>query len=277
MDGNGRWAGKRALKRFLGHQQGAESVQFVVETASRIDLPWLTLYAFSLENNLRRPKSEVSFLMTLLKSYLVGNVKRMNDNNVRMAYIGRTAGLPQEIQDTMQWASEETARNTGTTLTLALHYGSRSEIVDATRTLLHSLIAEAHQRGCSLEDLLQVDGLESRVDEHQLAANLYTAHMPDPDLVIRTSGEQRISNFLLWQIAYAEIFVTDRLWPDFRGLHLLEAIHNYQQRERRYGGLGQGTDEHLEGKDDALETPESIAAELAAGLTTGLTAEPAKR
>ena len=263
MDGNGRWAGKRTLKRFKGHQQGAESVQFVVETASRIDLPWLTLYAFSLENNLRRPKAEVSFLMTLLKSYLVGNVKRMNDNNVRMAYIGRTAGLPAEIQETMQWASEETAKNTGTTLTLALHYGSRSEIVDAARTLVASLIEEAHRRGCSLEDLLQVDGLESRIDEAQLAAHLYTAHMPDPDLVIRTSGEQRISNFLLWQIAYAEIFVTDRLWPDFRGIHMLEAIHNFQQRERRFGGLGEGTDEHLEGKDDALETPESIAAELA--------------
>ena len=263
MDGNGRWAGKRALKRFLGHQQGAESVQFVVETASRIDLPWLTLYAFSLENNLRRPKAEVSFLMKLLKSYLVGNVKRMNDNNVRMAYIGRTAGLPQEIQDTMQWAREETCKNTGTTLTLALNYGSRSEIVDAARILVGNLIAEAHQRGCSLEDLLSVDGLESRIDEAHLAATLYTAHMPDPDLVIRTSGEQRISNFLLWQIAYSEIFVTDRLWPDFRGIHLLEALHNYQQRERRYGGLGQGTDEHLEGKDDALDPPDLIAAEFA--------------
>jgi undecaprenyl diphosphate synthase len=263
MDGNGRWAGKRALKRFLGHQQGAESVQYVVETASRIDLPWLTLYAFSLENNLRRPKSEVSFLMKLLKSYLVGNVKRMNDNNVRMAYIGRTEGLPAEIQETMQWASEETARNTGTTLTLALNYGSRSEIVDASRRLIHSMIDEAHQRGISLEDLLQVEGVEARIDEASLAGHLYTAHMPDPDLVIRTSGEQRISNFLLWQIAYAEIFVTDRLWPDFRGIHLLEAIHNFQQRERRFGGLGEGTDEHLEGKDDALESPESIAAELA--------------
>jgi undecaprenyl diphosphate synthase len=267
MDGNGRWAGKRALKRFLGHQQGAESVQFVVETASRIDLPWLTLYAFSLENNLRRPKSEVSFLMKLLKSYLVGNVKRMNDNNVRMAYIGRTEGLPAEIQDTMQWASEETARNTGTTLTLALNYGSRSEITDAARSLVTSLIAEAHQRGCSLEDLLQVDSLDSRIDETTLAAHLYTAHMPDPDLVIRTSGEQRISNFLLWQIAYAEIFVTDRLWPDFRGIHLLEAIHNYQQRERRFGGLGEGTDELLEGKDIALEPADQIAAAIEVQLS----------
>ncbi len=262
MDGNGRWAGKRALKRFLGHQQGAESVQYVVEVASRIDLPWITLYAFSIENNLRRPKSEVSFLMKLLSNYLTGNVKRMNDNNVRVAYIGRTEGLPQEIQDTMQWASEETAKNTGTTLTLALNYGSRAEIVDSTRSLIHALIEEAHHRGISLEDLLQVEGVEARIDEAALAANLYTAHMPDPDLVIRTSGEQRISNFLLWQIAYSEIFVTDRLWPDFRGIHLLEAIHNFQQRERRFGGLGEGTDEHLEGKDDALESPESIAAEL---------------
>lgn len=262
MDGNGRWAGKRALKRFLGHQQGAESVQFVVETASRIDLPWLTLYAFSLENNLRRPKAEVSFLMKLLKSYLVGNVKRMNDNNVRMAYIGRTKGLPAEIQETMQWASEETAGNTGTTLTLALHYGSRAEIVDAARGLVGELIEEAHRRGCSLEDLLQVDSLEERVDEAQLARHLYTAHMPDPDLVIRTSGEQRISNFLLWQIAYAEIFVTDRLWPDFRGIHLLEAIQAYQQRERRFGGLGEGTDEHLAGNDMALEPAEQVAAEI---------------
>ena len=263
MDGNGRWAGKRALKRFLGHQQGAESVQYVVEVASRIDLPWITLYAFSIENNLRRPKSEVSFLMKLLSNYLTGNVKRMNDNNVRVAYIGRTEGLPQEIQETMKWASEETAKNTGTTLTLALNYGSRAEIVDASRSLLHSLISEAHQRGISLEDLLQVEGVEARIDEQQIAANLYTAHMPDPDLVIRTSGEQRISNFLLWQIAYAEIFVTDRLWPDFRGIHLLEAIHNFQQRERRFGGLNEGTDELLEGKEVALETPESIAAELA--------------
>ena len=262
MDGNGRWAGKRALKRFLGHQQGAESVQFVVETASRIDLPWLTLYAFSLENNLRRPKAEVSFLMKLLKNYLVGNVKRMNDNNVRMTYIGRTRELPAEIQETMQWAQEETAGNTGTTLTLALNYGSRTEIVDGARALVSTLIEEAHTRGCSLEDLLQVDGLESRLDEAQLAANFYTGHMPDPDLVIRTSGEMRISNFLLWQMAYAEIFVTDRLWPDFRGIHLLEAIQNFQQRERRFGGLGEGTDEQLAGNDLALEPADQVAEEI---------------
>ena len=162
--------------------------------------------------------------MKLLRSYLVGNVQRMNDNNVRMNYIGRIHELPSEVQETMQWATEATAKNTGTTLTLALNYGSRSEIVDAARSILRDLIAEADQRGCSLEDLLQVDGLESRLDEHHITGALYTAHMPDPDLVIRTSGEQRISNFLLWQIAYSELYLTDRLWPDFRGIHLLEAI-----------------------------------------------------
>jgi len=249
MDGNGRWAGKRALKRFLGHQQGAESVRYVVETAARIDLPWLTLYAFSLENKLRRPKSEVSFLMKLLKTYLVSNMDSMKANNIRMAYIGRTHELPSEVQDTMAWAQEQTAHHTGTTLTLALNYGSRSEIVDAARTLVHQLIAEAHKRGISVEDMLAAEGVDdaikNRIDEPQLSSALYTAHMPDPDLVIRTSGEQRISNFLLWQIAYAEIFVTERLWPDFRGLHLLEAIADYQHRERRFGGLGEGTDENL--------------------------------
>ncbi len=258
MDGNGRWAGKRALKRFLGHQQGAESVQFVVEAASRIDLPFLTLYAFSLENNLRRPKSEVSFLMRLLKSYLIGNVKRMNDNNVRMNYIGRTTELPAEVHETMQWAMESTAKNTGTTLTLALNYGARTEILDATRRLVTDLIAEAQQRGCSLEDLLAVDGLDARLDEAELSRRLYTGDMPDPDLVVRTSGEQRISNFLLWQIAYAEIFITDRLWPDFRGLHLLEAIQAYQARDRRFGGLNESTDENLA----TLESADDVAEEI---------------
>ncbi len=245
MDGNGRWAGKRALKRFLGHQKGAESVQFVVETASRINLPFLTLYAFSLENNLRRPKAEVSFLMKLLRNYLVGNVQRMNDNNVRMAYIGRTHELPTEVQDTMQWAAEQTARNSGTTLTLALNYGSRAEIVDAARGLLSSLMDEAHRRGCSVDDLLGAGGLGA-VDEAALSRHMYTAHMPDPDLLIRTSGEMRISNYLLWQIAYSELYVTDRLWPDFRGVHLLEGIAAFQQRSRRFGGLDtEFTDESL--------------------------------
>ncbi len=227
MDGNGRWAGQRRLQRFFGHQQGAESVQYVVETASRINLPWLTLYAFSLENNLRRPKTEVSFLMRLLKSYLVGNVRRMNDNNVRIAYIGRTSELPAEVQETMHWAVEQTAQNTGTTLTLALNYGARSEIVDAVQSALRKILADPALRNTRAEDLLP------QLTEEALSRELYTAHMPDPDLVIRTSGEMRISNFLLWQIAYSEIFVTERFWPDFRGKHLLEAIADYQRRERR--------------------------------------------
>ncbi len=245
MDGNGRWAGKRALKRFLGHQRGADSVQFVVETASRINLPYLTLYAFSLENNLRRPKAEVTFLMKLLRNYLTGNVKRMNDNNVRMAYIGRTHELPPEVQEIMQWAQEETARNTGTTLTLALNYGSRAEIVDAVRGIVLDLVAEAIRRGCSVDDLLGAGALH-QVDEATLSRHMYTGAMPDPDLLIRTSGEMRISNYLLWQIAYAELFMTDRLWPDFRGLHLLEGIAAFQQRSRRFGGLDtEFTDESL--------------------------------
>ncbi len=243
MDGNGRWAGKRALKRFLGHQQGAESVRFVVETASRINLPYITLYAFSLENNLRRPKAEVSFLMKLLRNFLVGNVKRMNDNNVRIAYIGRTYELPPEIQDTMRWAETETARNTGTVLTLALHYGSRAEIVDATRGVLASVAAEARRQGCDVESLLNT------IDEESLSRHMYTRHMPDPDLLIRTSGEMRVSNYLLWQIAYAELYVTDRLWPDFRGIHLLEGIAAFQQRSRRFGGLD------TEFTDEALPDP----------------------
>lgn len=242
MDGNGRWAGRRSLKRFLGHQHGAKSVQLVTETASRIGLPWLTLYAFSLENNLRRPPAEVNFLMRLLRSYLESNVQRMMDNNVRMRYIGRTHELPPEVQDKMRWAEEMTSRNTGTTLTLALNYGARSELVDAFR----GLVTEMRQKHITPD----------RITEEDIHRHLYTAHMPDPDLLIRTSGEMRISNYLLWQIAYAEIYVTDRLWPDFRGIHLLEAIAAFQRRERRFGGIGAGCGE-------VEEDPERI--KLAAG------------
>ena len=223
MDGNGRWAGHRSLKRFLGHQQGANSVQLVTETASRIGLPWLTLYAFSLENNLRRPRAEVNFLMRLLKTYLESNLQRMMDNNVRMKYIGRTHELPAEVQEKMRWAEEATAANTGTTLTLALNYGGRSELVDAFR----ALAAEIKQKHIN----------PAQISEEDISRHLYTADVPDPDLLIRTSGEMRLSNYLLWQIAYTEIYVTERLWPDFRGIHLLEAMADFQRRERRYGGL----------------------------------------
>jgi undecaprenyl diphosphate synthase len=150
-------------------------------------------------------------------------VQRMNDNNVRIAYIGRIHELPSEVQEKMQWAAEETAHNNGTVLTLALNYGARSELVDAVQALAR----EAASGNLSLD----------RISEEDISRHLYTAHMPDPDLVVRTSGEFRVSNFLLWQMAYSEIFVTDRLWPDFRGIHLLEAVADYQRRERRYGGL----------------------------------------
>jgi undecaprenyl diphosphate synthase len=242
MDGNGRWAHQRALKRFMGHQQGARSVRLITETASRIGLPWLTLYAFSLENNLRRPPAEVSFLMRLLRSYLEDNMQRMMDNNVRMKYIGRIHELPAEVQEKMRWAEEITARNTGTTLTLALNYGGRTEMVDAFR----GLMAEVEQK--------RLD--PKHIDEEDIHRHLYTAHMPDPDLLIRTSGEMRLSNYLLWQVAYTEIYVTDRFWPDFRGIHLLEAIAEYQRRERRFGGLGKGCGE-------VEENPERI--KIAAG------------
>ncbi len=236
MDGNGRWAGKRSMKRFVGHKQGAESVQYVVETASRINLPWLTLYAFSLENNLRRPRFEVSFLMRLLSNYLTGNVARMNDNNVRIQYIGRTRELPPEVRERMEWAAEATAANTGTTLTLALNYGARAELVDAVRGLARE-IAEGVLR-------------PEQLTEQDIARHLYTREMPDPDLLIRTSGEMRISNYLLWQIAYSEIYVTGRLWPDFRGIHLLEALEAFSARDRRFGGLSSPEEQEaaLEGR-----------------------------
>ena len=229
MDGNGRWAGRRSLKRFLGHQQGARSVQLVTETASRIGLPWLTLYAFSLENSLRRPRAEVSFLMRLLKTYLENNVQRMMDNNVRMRYIGRIHELPPEVQEKMRWAEETTVRNTGTTLSLALNYGARTELVDAFRGLAAEIRAG------------QVDA--DHITEEDIHRHLYTAHMPDPDLLIRTSGEMRLSNFLLWQIAYTEIYVTDRLWPDFRGLHLLRRRGKGLRRKLR--GVGSRPRSHF--------------------------------
>jgi len=229
MDGNGRWAGHRSLKRFLGHQQGANSVQLVTETASRIGLPWLTLYAFSLENSLRRPRAEINFLMRLLRSYLENNLNRMMECNVRVRYIGRIHELPPEVQDKMAWAAEATARNTGTNLTLALNYGGRSELVDAFR----GLAAEMQAKHIPPD----------RITEEDIHRHLYTAHMPDPDLLIRTSGEMRLSNYLLWQVAYTEILITERFWPDFRGIHLLEAIREFQSRERRYGGLSESSGE----------------------------------
>lgn len=224
MDGNGRWAKRRHMPRVAGHRAGVAAVRSTVETAARIHIPALTLYAFSEENWKKRPSSEVSFLMGLLSRYLKAEVPTLNQNDIRLEYIGRQHELPVDVQERMEWAREATSRNTGMVLTLALNYSARSELVDAFRSIVD---AAARNGG--------VDHLQ--IDEDAVSRHLYTRHLPDPDLVIRTSGEMRLSNFLLWQLAYAEIFVTPTLWPDFRGLHLLEALSEYQKRERRYGGL----------------------------------------
>jgi undecaprenyl diphosphate synthase len=225
MDGNGRWARHRHLPRIAGHRSGAQAVRATVETAARIHLPALTLYAFSAENWEKRPRGEVDFLMALLRRYLKNEVPTLNRNNIRLEYIGRKHELPQEVQERMAWAREQTAGNTGMVLTLALNYGGRDELVDA----FNSIVAAAANNG-GLRHL--------NIDEGLIDRHLYTHNLPDPDLVIRTSGEMRLSNFLLWQVAYSEIYVTPTLWPDFRGRHLLEAIADYQKRDRRYGGLG---------------------------------------
>ncbi len=230
MDGNGRWARRRHLPRIAGHRAGVTSVRSTVETAARIGIPALTLYAFSEENWKKRPKSEVDFLMGLLCRYLKAEVPTLNKNNIQLQYIGRLHELPPSVQEKMKWAREATADNTGVVLTLALNYSARTELVDAFCSML-----EAAARNGGLEHL--------KIDEDAVSRHLYTRHLPDPDLVIRTSGEMRLSNFLLWQLAYAEIYVTPTLWPEFRGVHLLEGIAEYQKRERRYGGLA-GDDSH---------------------------------
>jgi undecaprenyl diphosphate synthase len=224
MDGNGRWARKRHLPRIAGHRAGLTSVRSTVETASTIGIPALTLYAFSEENWKKRPKSEVDFLMSLLCRYLRQEVATMNKQNIRLEYIGRLHELPPSVQEKMESARKATSQNTGLVLTLALNYSARTELVDAFRS-----IVESAARNGGLEHL--------EIDEDSVSRHLYTRHLPDPDLVVRTSGEMRLSNFLLWQLAYAEIYVTPTLWPEFRGVHLLEGIEEYQKRERRYGGL----------------------------------------
>jgi undecaprenyl diphosphate synthase len=211
MDGNGRWAKRRHLPRIAGHRSGVAAVRSTVETAARLDIPALTLYSFSAEN-WKRPKGEVHFLMNLLRRYLKMELPTLMENNIRLQYIGRQQELPQEVQERMSWAREMTERNTGMVLTLALNY----------------LVNEASRNG-GIEHL--------KIDERSIARHLYTNGLPELDLVIRTSGEMRLSNFLLWQVAYSEIYVTETLWPDFRGMQLLEAIEAFQKRERRFGGL----------------------------------------
>ena len=218
MDGNGRWAAQRHLPRVEGHRAGIDAVRDTVETAARLGIGVLTLYAFSVEN-WKRPPTEVSTLMLLLKRYLRSELNTLLRNNIRFNVIGRMEELAADIQDELRQAMDRTAKNGGMLFNIALNYGGRAEIVDAARRAIAS--------GIRPDDL----------DEPRFASFLYTAGQPDPDLMIRTSGEMRVSNYLLWQIAYAEIYVTDTLWPDFRRRHLLDAVLAYQKRERRYGGI----------------------------------------
>ncbi|MEO6401422.1 MAG: isoprenyl transferase [Vicinamibacteria bacterium] len=222
MDGNGRWAKSRFLPRLEGHRAGVESVRSVVETAARLGLQALTVYAFSTEN-WKRPTDEVSGLMGLLKLYIRRELKTLKDNNIRFGVVGGLDGLPKDVSDELRRGIEETSSMTGLKFSLALNYSGRSELTDVVRR-----IAEAAKSG-ALDP--------SAIDESVIEKHLFTAHLPEPDLLIRTSGEMRVSNFLLWQIAYAEIWVTDVLWPDFRRRHLLQAIVDFQKRERRYGGI----------------------------------------
>jgi undecaprenyl diphosphate synthase len=222
MDGNGRWAKLRHKRRVEGHRAGIASVRDVVETAARLDLQVLTLYAFSIEN-WKRPKTEVSTLMGLLKRYLRLELETLLRNNIRFRVIGRMDELPEDVQAELKRGEEKTRDRTGLLFNIALNYGGRAEITDAVRRLLREILSNGRDEGL--------------VNERSLSDHLYTAGQPDPDLLIRTSGEMRVSNFLLWQIAYAEIWVTDVLWPDFRRKHLLQAVVDFQKRERRYGGI----------------------------------------
>jgi undecaprenyl diphosphate synthase len=220
MDGNGRWAAQRHLPRVEGHRAGIDSVRDVVEGSARLGIKVLTLYAFSVEN-WKRPAAEVSTLMMLLKRYLRSELNTLLRNNIRFKVVGRMEDLAPDVQRELRDAEGRTAGNAGMQFNIALNYGGRAEIVEAARRMA-------------------ADGVTAdQIDEVRFASYLYTAGQPDPDLLIRTSGEMRVSNFLLWQIAYAEIWVTDTLWPDFRQQHLLEAIVAYQKRDRRYGGIHQ--------------------------------------
>jgi undecaprenyl diphosphate synthase len=216
MDGNGRWAQRRRLPRLLGHRIGAKSVREVVEAAAELGIKVLTLYAFSTEN-WSRPQREIDGLMRLLKQTLKNEEPNLRKNNIRLETIGDITRLPEDVQAALDRTRENLSSNTGMRLVLALNYGGRQDILQA----VNSLIAE---------------GYES-VNEDQLSKHLYTAPYPDPDLLIRTSGEFRVSNFLLWQIAYAEMHITHSFWPEFRRRHLYEAIIDYQSRERRFGAV----------------------------------------
>ena len=223
MDGNGRWAARRGMPRVAGHRAGVEPVRLTVESCARMGIQGLTLYAFSAEN-WKRPRTEVDTLWHLLRYYLRRELPEILRNNIQFSCMGRLDALPAQVRQELERAMASTSRNNGMRLNVAINYSGRMELVDA----LNAIIDDARIEG-RLADL--------RIDEDAIASRLYTAGLPDPDLLIRTSGEMRISNFLLWQIAYSEIYITDTLWPDFRRTHLLEAILDFQKRDRRFGGL----------------------------------------
>jgi undecaprenyl diphosphate synthase len=225
MDGNGRWAKRRNLPRVAGHKAGIDPVRITVETCARLGLRALTLYAFSVEN-WKRPRAEVEMLWRLLRLYLRAELPDMARNDIRFNAIGRIEALPDFVRAELEETVRATAGNRGLHLNLAINYGGRAELVDAVKALI-----EDSRRGIANNKAIVID-------EEAIAQRLYTAGTPDPDLLIRTSGEMRVSNFLLWQIAYSELYVTDTLWPDFNRTELLRAILDYQKRDRRFGGLG---------------------------------------
>jgi undecaprenyl diphosphate synthase len=236
MDGNGRWARLRNLPRAAGHKAGVSAVRATVETCAQIGVQVLTLYAFSVEN-WKRPRAEVEMLWRLLRHYLKRELPTMERHGVRLGAIGRLDALPAPVRQELNEAIQHTAQNRGLQLNIAINYGGRAELVDAVKALLDDA------RSSAIE-----------IDEAAIAARLYTAGLPDPDLLIRTSGEMRVSNFLLWQIAYAELYVTEVLWPDFTRAELFRAILDYQKRDRRFGGLGESDAQVDPSGEPLLET-----------------------
>jgi undecaprenyl diphosphate synthase len=246
MDGNGRWARQRNFPRIMGHKAGVRSVRSVVETCSQLELEALTLYAFSVEN-WKRPRHEIEGLWLLLRFYLRRELDNLMRNSIQLAALGRLESLPSAVRRELDAVIDKTSSNRGMRLNLAINYGGRTELVDAMNAMLDNARLEG-----TLESL--------EVTEEAIAGHLYTAALKDPDLLIRTSGEMRVSNFLLWQIAYSEMYVTEKLWPDFSRIDLLEALAAYQNRERRFGGLGRPAAPLVETpvflpEEEALELP----------------------
>ena len=251
MDGNGRWARRRHLPRVAGHRAGVKAVRVTVETCARLGLKALTLYAFSAEN-WKRPRAEVETLWRLLRIYLGSELPEMMRHDIRFGAIGRLDVLPGFVRAELDEVIRRTGHNRGLLLNLAINYSGRAEIVDAVKALLEDARRDPGQS-------------QAQIDEDAIRAHLYTAGLPDPDLLIRTSGEMRVSNFLLWQIAYAELYVTETVWPDFKRAELLEAILEYQRRNRRFGGLSPAPVEDHPARLEAASVPARSGSALSSG------------